>query len=264
MLRLLTFSFGLLFLIGGLSGQTPWYRPVEHHIGRNYFIEGSFGGSLSNYYYTRGINNQLKHTVALHENFGLAFRIQQKKHFSFAAALGIEKQGIHIADEIDYWLVAKYVTCYIPIEYNWLMLPKTRSKSGYFISLAPYFGLPFGGQVGYETYLLDLSKASMAPFDAGFEVGGGVRIVTFSASATTNIRIKLSFCQGFIDTYSQMEKQGTAIALNQSNYMLEGKRLNQMLKLTLGLEFPFKQRETVSFVAGGDGKRNYKRFVNIY
>jgi len=261
---LLATCFFILVSWGTVFSQTPWYQPIEHFIGKNYFIEVIAGGSYSNFYYSQRLNNQINRQLSIMPHAGLTFRVQLKKYLSIAPTFCYENRGTHISDQIEYQFLSRYFTFYLPVEYNWLMFPGSRSQSGYFISLAPYAGIPFNGAINYEGLKIPISEGNLKPFDLGAEIGAGLRISTYSKKNITNLRIKLSFCQGFVDTFSSMEKKGEAIALNLPKYIIDGKRLNQMVKLSIGLEFPFKQKEIVSFVAGGDGKKTYKKYVNVY
>jgi hypothetical protein len=264
-MKILLIAFFVIMLFEGTAySKTPWYRPIEHFIGKNYFIEISAGGSYSNFFYSQRLNNQIDRKFNIKPDLGLTFRVQFKKYLSLASTFSYENRGVTISDQIEYQLSARFFTFYLPVEYNWLMFPRSRSKSGYFISFAPYAGIPFAGSIQYEGMKLPLSKGNFKQYDIGAEIGAGVRICTYSNKNVTNIRFRLSYCQGFINTFSAMEMQGEAIALNLPKYIIDGNRLNQLVKLTVSLEFPFKQKEVVSFVAGGDGKRTYKKFVNIY
>ncbi len=261
---LLTTCFFILISWVMVHSQTPWYQPIEHFIGKNYFFEVSAGGSYSDFYYSQRLNNQINRSFAVLPHVGMTFRVQFKKYLSLAPTVAYENRGTSISDQIEYQFSSRYFSFYLPVEFNRLMYPRSRSQSGYFISLAPYVGFPFNGSIHYEAFKLPISKGNLNLFDLGAEIGAGVRISTYSKENITNIRVKLSLCQGFVDTFSPMEKKGEAIALNLPKYIIDGKRFNQLIKLTVGIEFPFKQKEVVSFVAGGDGKKTYKKYVNIY
>lgn len=244
--------------------QTPWYMPVEYHKGKSFYFEVMAGGSFSDLRYVGSMYNQLDRSLPLFPAFGVAYRFQMPRHFSFAPTLAYESKGTSISDNIQYRLTARYLSFVLPWEYNKPWYPRSRSRSGYFVTLGPYAAVPFKGTIRYEDKRLPLTRANFNQYDLGAEVGAGIRLSTFSSSGMTNIRLKLSYSRGFIDTFSPMERGGAAKAINMPAYIIEGRRYNQTVKLTVSVEIPFEQKETVTFTAGGDGKRTFKQYVNIY
>jgi hypothetical protein len=261
-------KIGLIFFfiltLTAVQAQTPWYMPIEYHQGKKYYFEFIAGGSVSDLSYRGNMYNQLNRAIDFQPILGLAYRVQLPKQFSFAPAFVYENKGVIIADQIQYSLKAHYINLVLPCEFYKLLYPGSRSKTGYFATIGPYIGIPVRGEIEYEELFVPLSKANFKPFDAGIEVGAGFRFSTFSTGGGTNIRIKLSYSHGFIDTYSNLEHKGTAKAINVPTYIIEGQRYNQLLKLTLGFEIPLEKKETITFTAGGDGKSTYKKYVNIY
>jgi hypothetical protein len=108
-----------------------------------------------------------------------------------------------------------------------------------------------------------LKAGDITTINWGGEGGLGIRISTFSLESRSNINLRLSYLQGFNDTYSAFEKNRQDQSTTQKLYLDGGKRFNNVIKLTIGIEIPFKNRKLVSFTAGGDGKKTYKKVVVV-
>lgn len=256
--------FLLTAAVEGMSQSPyPWYQPVKYHKREPKYWEIVVGGTSSNLYYQGSIYNKLNKSYGISPTVGLAFRKLVSDYVTLSVQFDYTNSGVKIQDDINYKFDPSYVSMLFQVERFWCRDPRSRDKKGPFVSIAPYVSTPVSGNIVYENFKIDLSKANIRPFDVGAEVGVGYRLCTFSETMTTNIRFKLAYRQGFVDTYSPMEKSGEAVAVNLPDYVISGRRLNQMLLLTVGIEFPFKQKSTTTFVAGGDSYHVYKRFANL-
>jgi len=253
------------FLISWLfsQAQTPWYRPIEHHQGKSYFIEITGGLGISNMHYSGDILNNLTRANDFQKVFGAAYRYQMKKYISIAPTLLFETKGVHLIERMDYLLKANYLTVCLPLEYNIKKSKFDKKKSRFFVSAGPYVSTPVSGKIQTDDYTVPLSKANINLIDYGVEIGAGARIITCSLEGSTNLRFKIAYCYSIANSYSPMELRGESNAVNLSEYRIVGERNLRGIRFTISFEIPFEKKANDTFVAGGDGKKNYKRYVNI-
>ena len=197
-------------------------------------------------------------------DYGFALRFQRGKKFSFIPRFTYFGQGISIKDDLNYRLRLNAFSFSFPLELQY-DLKKERNVSipKFFIYAGPYISLPVSARIMTNDYSKWVGFKGMNKINYGGEVGVGFRIPTYSVEGSSNVQVRVSYLRGFNDTYTKFERDITDQSLRDKLYINDGKRFNSAIKLTVGVEIPFKTRKYISFTAGGDGKKNYKRVVVI-
>jgi hypothetical protein len=247
-----------------LTDGDPWFTSKDKMIKNKTFIE-LFGGSVySNMNYSAKSFNTVERVPLFTYDTGISIRFQRGKWFSFSPRLTYLCQGVSFDDDLKYKLRANYVNFSVPLELQFGLRNKmNKSIPKIFFYATPYIGTPISYHIKNNVYSDWLSYSEMSVFNMGVEAGFGFRIPTFSLEGSSNITIRLSYLRGLIDTYTKLEKTIVNQPLREQLFLDGGKRFNSAIKLTIGIEIPVKTKKYVSFTAGGDGKKNYKRVVVV-
>lgn len=260
-MRVFVLIFAWITIVSTLRAETPWFPPTNLIKEKKAYFELFGGMQQSDMRYDApgfpGLKRHFDPKVAA----GVGLRYQVGDCFSSALYGMYSQNGISLGDENHYNFYSDNFGIYWPVECHFRISPDPKVKTRIFVQAGPYFSVPVGGRVTSGKYTLPMSKALVAPFDYGIEIGSGVRAAVFSLQGRSYIRFKASYFRGFANTYSASEQNGTAPSLNQPLYAITGKRVNQGLRLMFSIEIPLKREDVVTFTAGGDGKKTYQRFV---
>jgi hypothetical protein len=242
----------------------PWFTSKDLLIKNKTFFE-LFGGAVyPDMKYSDKSPSNIEHNPFFSWDAGISLRFQRGKWFSFVPRFTFLGQGVSMNDELKYRLIAKYVSFTFPVEIQ-LDLSKEMNKSTpkIFFYLGPYIATPISVNIitkGSSKWLLN---SEMNKINYGAEAGIGFRIPTFTLEGRSNINLRLSYMRGLNDTYSVYEKGIQDQSKRAQLYINDGKRFNSGIKLTVCIEIPLKAKKYVSFTAGGNGKKNYKRVVVV-
>jgi hypothetical protein len=261
---ILLISFLSLSATANLLREEPWFSSKDLMIKNKTYFE-IFGGAVyPNMTYSTKSINKIERNPFLSYDAGISVRFQRGKWFSFSPRLTYFGQGVSMKDDLKYRLSAKYFSFSFPFELQFDLNKKmNRSKPKFFFYSAPFIAIPVSAHVKTNDYSKTLTRTDMNTFDWGGEVGLGLRIPTFTLDGSSNINIRLSYLRGFNDTYTKFEKNSISLSQREQLYVNDGKRFNSAIKLTIGIEIPLKAKKFVSFTAGGNGKKNYKRVVVV-
>jgi hypothetical protein len=241
--------------------ETPWFPPTNLIKAKKTYFELFGGMQQADMRFDSPGFPGLKRNFDPKVAAGFGFRYQVGDYFSSGLYAVYSQNGISLGEENHYSFYSDNFGIYWPVEYHIKICPDPKVKTRLFVQAGPYFSVPVGGRVISGNYTLPMTKALVAPIDYGVEVGSGVRVAVFSLQGRSYIRLKASYFRGFANTYSESELNGTARSINQSIYSVTGKRVNQGLRLIFSIEIPLEREDVVTFTAGGDGKKTYKRFV---
>jgi len=243
--------------------DSPWYTPKENLVGKKVYYE-LFGGIayprmvFKNYYY-----NQIKRNDAILPDLGVSVRFQPNRKFSFNPRLSYSKQSLSFSGSNTYQLKFNGINLSLPLDFQFqLGLRDQTSTTKLFFFFGPYIAIPFSGNVTTGSFSAKLKISDLVMPDLGLDAGLGFRIPTFSLEGRSNISIRLSYYRGFVDTYSEVESKVNPL-LNDRLYLNGGKRFNGGFKLSLGVEIPKRTKRVISFTAGGDSKKTYKKIVIV-
>jgi hypothetical protein len=244
--------------------KDPWFTSKDLMIKNKTFFE-LFGGVVSpDMTYSIKSFNKIEQVPLFLYDVGISLRFQRGKWFSFSPRLTYLCQGVSINNDLKYRLRANYVNFSIPLELQFELNKKmNKSVTRFFFYATPYIATPISVNLKTNIYSDWLSYSEMNVLNVGGEAGLGFRIPTYSLEGSSNITIRLSYLRGLNDTYTKLEKNIVNQTLRDQLYLDGGKRYNSAVLLTIGIEIPVKAKKYVSFTAGGDGKKNYKRVVVV-
>jgi hypothetical protein len=260
----------LLLIIFAFAGNAsspdndPWFTSKDLLVRNKTFFE-LFGSAVyPDMTYSIKSFNEMKQVPVFLYDVGISLRLQRGKWVSYSPRLTFSRQGVSFNDALKYRFKANYISFSFPVELQ-LGLSKKLNKSTakIFFYATPYIATPVSVNIKTTGYSDWLSFDEMGVIDCGGEAGLGFRIPTFSLEGSSNITIRLSYLRGLNDTYTKFEKDIADQLRRDQLYVGDGKRFNGAVKLTLGIEIPMKTKKYVSFTAGGNGKKNYKRVVVV-
>lgn len=168
------------------------------------------------------------------------FEFGENRLFSIRPEVNWLSRGTKISDsDLDYKLKAKYVDVRLPLVFNFGNYQKIRP----YLYIAPLIGFVRGGNISLTengmNYKVDVSKASMASTYFAGTVGAGVKIpILLSSGKRMQFSLEANYQHGFTDTYSDMEKDGEAIAVNRFWYDIRGNRKLHGVEITASLSIP--------------------------
>ncbi|MCF8362218.1 MAG: PorT family protein [Prolixibacteraceae bacterium] len=261
MTRLIILFF-LISLMGKLNAQSPFGEAKERFMKNVYFIELTGGVILPSYNFFDTSYDDLYGDVFYNQTGALAFRTQFRQHFSFSPRISYDiKGGAYPSNYNDFEVKSHYLSLLTPIEFNGYFSEKRKiTKPGWLLYLGPYVSYGLGGSLKNAEVEYDLEPEDFNTFDAGFEVGIGLRIPTFSFTGMGNFTLKAAFYHGVVNSYP--EKQTSRIAdFGEIMYSENGTRYNMGLRFTISYEIALLKKEMPTYTAGGDGKRSYKKFI---
>jgi hypothetical protein len=260
----LLISFLSLSALAQVTEKNPWFTSKDLLIKNKTYFE-LFGGAVyPQMIYSNKAFNKAEHDPLFLYDAGVSLRFQRGKWFSFSPRFTFFGQGISMKDELKYTYKANYISFSLPFEMQFdLGKEMNKSVSKLFIYTGPYIATPVSVHIQTKNHSNWLSISEMKRINWGAEAGIGIRIPTFTLEGRSFMNIRLSYLHGFNDTYSEYEKKLVDQSIKDEFYVDNGKRFNSSIKLTICIEIPLKAKKFVSFTAGGDGKKNYKRVVVV-
>lgn len=161
--------------------------------------------------------------------------------------------------QVRYQAKTYYLELQVPIS---LVIPASYSFQPY-VFVAPGFGLtlPMGGITQYSfdkpqsfNHSVAIDSSNMALYDASVMAGAGMRFNVDFSTFYLAIKLEAGYHYGFLDTYSPMEHNDMASAVNVNAYNVKGKRLNRGWEMRLSVVLPLK-------FPPGDACSNWSRDV---
>ena len=159
---------------------------------------------------------------------------------------GTDMKYVHrTGADVHYSISASYVDLRIPFELAWEVRPYFQP----FVAVGAEAGMCLFGQIHLDRtdpieldQTLAVDSANMSMIHAGAFAGVGVRSKVSIGSMDLLLKFNATFHQGFLDSYSPFEKEGSVHAVNVNAYQITGYRLPQGLEVTLGIAIPLKPR----------------------
>lgn len=178
---------------------------------------------------------------------------------------GTDMKYVHIPSsaQVHYSIATSYVDLRLPLEVGWPLRPYFEP----FVTVGVEAGMCLFGQIHIdrtapialdETMAAD--SANMSMIHAGAFAGVGVRSKIAIGVQDILLKFNVSVHQGFLDSYSPFEKEGTAQAVNVNAYQITGWRLPQGLEVSLGIAIPLKRR--LEDACAAFSKDRYRRHSN--
>lgn len=145
---------------------------------------------------------------------------------------------------VHYSMNVSYADVRLPFEFRWPVNP-------YF---QPYLvagvegGVRLFGQIHIDRtapigldQTIDVGDANMGLIHAGVLAGLGIRSKFNIGAMGMVVKLSASYHQGLLDTYSAMEKDGSAQSVNVNAYQMTGSRLPRGIEATLGIGIPLEK-----------------------
>ena len=147
--------------------------------------------------------------------------------------------------QVHYSMNVSYADLRLPFEFR---LPITPYFQPYLVAGAEA-GMRLFGQIHIQRTVhvemdetVDVGNANMSLIHAGAFAGVGIRSRFNIGAMGMIVKLSASYHQGLLDTYSQMEKEGTAQSVNVNAYQITGSRLPRGIEATLGIAIPLEKR----------------------
>ena len=186
------------------------------------------------WYFNNTTLSQLPQTDTLTLMGGLFLDIPLNECVSIAPEIDYVRRGTDIryvhrtGAKVHYNLSVAYADLRLPVEYSW--------------PIKPYFQpcLVLGAEVGFRLFgEIHMDRTSPVSLDrtilvdntnmllvhAGAYAGVGIRSKVSIGYQEVLLKLNASFHQGFIDSYSPYEKDGSAQSVNVNAYQITGWRL---------------------------------------
>lgn len=243
-----------LFLLGAsVSAKNPWYSDKDKFAGNGCYLE-LFGGAVyPDMKFSVAELNSIERDPMFMYDLGMSLRCQMINWFSAGPRLSYFGQGVSLNNTSKYQLRANFVGVSVPLEFQFDMIKKKKGANAKsFFYLAPYLAVPVSGSI--KSVISDtkiVRGENIADYNYGAEAGIGLRIPTFSLEDRSNLIFRLSWLQGLSNVYPELGSVNDLV----------GKGTYSSIKLTVCVEIPLKTKKMVSFTAGGDGKKSYKKVV---
>ena len=248
MKKILLFLGLLMGFNGSTFGQMSSSQPFDKTISLG--LKGGINMPRM-WYFNNTAMSQLPQNDTITLMGGLFVDIPINEAMSFVPEVvymqrGTDMRYVHrTGAKVHYSISVAYADLRLPVEFYWPIKP-------YF---QPYFVA--GAEVGFRLFgkihmdrtdpiamntTLTADSSNMFLIHAGAFGGAGVRSKINLGAMEVMLKFSATFHQGFVDSYSPYEKNGTAQAQNVNAYQISGMRWPQGLEVTLGISIPLKPR----------------------
>ena len=168
----------------------------------------------------------------------------------------------HISgSNVHYVMNVTYVDLRLPFEFR---LPIKPYFQPYLVAGAEA-GMRLFGQIQIQRTepivmdeTIDVGDANMGLIHAGAFAGVGIRSRFNVGTMGMIVKLSASYHQGFVDTYSKMEKENTAQSVNVNAYQITGSRLPRGIEATLGIAIPLEKRQDDACASFSKDRRWFK------
>lgn len=246
MKKILLLSGLLIGLVGNILAQMSSSQPFDKTIALG--LKGGINMPRM-WYFNNAALSQVPQKDTLTIMGGIFADIPLSEGISFAPEVVYLQRGTDMRYEhrtgaqVHYSIKVAYADLRLPVEFYWPIRP-------YF---QPY--LVAGAEAGFRLFgeihmdrtvpialneTLPADSSNMFLVHAGAFAGAGVRSRIKLGAMEVMLKLSATFHQGFVDSYSPYEKNGTAQAQNVNAYQISGMRWPQGLEICLGIAIPLK------------------------
>ncbi len=246
MKKILLLSWLLIGFMGHLVAQMSSSQPFDKTISLG--LKGGINMPRM-WYFNNAALSQLPQKDTLTIMGGIFADIPLSEGISFAPEVVYVQRGTDMrykhrtGAQVHYSIKVAYADLRLPVEFYWPIKP-------YF---QPYFVA--GAEAGFRLFgeihmdrtapialdeTLPADSSNMFLVHTGAFAGAGVRSRINMGAMEVMLKLSATFHQGFVDSYSPYEKNGTAQAQNVNAYQISGMRWPQGLEVCLGIAIPLK------------------------
>lgn len=258
-------SFLLLGLLISMNIFGQNWGPCEVKFERQFYFE-LLGGVTSPWMqYSKTNFDEIKSDVMFREIGGIGGRFHCSKNVSIGGLVTYRGLGASYPENENLKIAPNYINLYIPLEFDFYGVVEKRktARPNFFLFVGPYVAYNISGTITSDLVDLAITENEFSKLDYGTEAGLGLRIPTYSMDGRSNLNLKLSIFSGFENTYNNNTEGYSAEEKNNMMQSDGGFRMNRGLRFSISYELSFSNKRMTTFTAGGDGKRTYKKFVNI-
>ncbi len=178
-----------------------------------------------------------KSSVLTRFMLGFTLETEIKHGLSFRPEMLLIGKGQKIDDHgVSYQMKANYFELRFPFLYT----PKYYRSISPYALLGPTLSFAKGGKITLDTWKADVSKASIAPLDFGLMAGLGAKVPVKIGGFPFVTSAEFTYSYGLTNTFSKEETNKTAVALNATQYTIDGTRRNRGIGTTVSLTLPLR------------------------
>ena len=246
MKKILLLSGLLIGFMGNIFAQMSSSQPFDKTIALG--LKGGINMPRM-WYFNNAALSQVPQKDTLTIMGGIFADIPLSEGISFAPEVvylqrGTDMRYVHrTGAQVHYSIKVAYADLRLPVEFYWPIRP-------YF---QPY--LVAGAEAGFRLFgeihmdrtapialdeTIPADSSNMFLVHAGAFAGAGVRSRINLGAMEVMLKLSATFHQGFVDSYSPYEKNGTVQAQNVNAYQISGMRWPQGLEVCLGIAIPLK------------------------
>ena len=202
------------------------------------------------WYFKNVALSQLSQNMTFTPTGGLFVEIPVGSAFIIAPEAMYVQRGTDIEYEhfsgtkVHYTMNVSYADLRLPFE---LRLPITPYFQPYLV-VGAEAGMRLFGKIHIQRTVhvemdesVDVGDANLGLIHAGGFAGLGIRSRFNLGAMGMVVKLSASYHQGLLDTYSELEKNGTAQSVNVNAYQMTGKRLPRGIEATLSIGIPLEK-----------------------
>ena len=212
----------------------------------NHFVVGARAGiDIFNMRYLSHDVDIYKHHYGVREQIGLFAEYDYLwKGLAVRADVLYSPRGVRLTwQDINYKLRAYYFDIRIPITYTFFFFKMIQP----YVMFAPNVNFALGGHSYYANFIRDyttkLSKANFRPVDFSLFFGAGVKAPIPVGKYTLYVGGEFGYNLGLCNTFSQMELDNVANAINLPMYDVNGTRKNGGFEVAVTVAWVIPQKE---------------------
>lgn len=257
--------FGLLLGMSAISmAQMSQYNQKKEPIAIG--IKGGVNMPQMWYYGNKPLS-QLKQKMAITPTGGLFVEIPVGSCLIIAPEAMYVQRGTDIEYEhisgtmVHYTMNVSYADLRLPFEFRFPIKPYLQP----YLVVGAEAGMRLFGQIHMQRTVhvdmdetIDVGDANMGLIHAGAFAGFGMRSRFDLGALGMIVKLSASYHQGFMDTYSVMEKEGAAQSINVNAYQITGKRLPRGIEVTLGIAIPLEKHQDDACASFSKDRRWFK------
>lgn len=154
------------------------------------------------------------------------------KGLSLRFDMSYATRGVKLSqNDINYSFRSHYFDMRFPVLYTFMREQNIQP----YVIFAPNINFATGGKIQYiddKSYKTKISKASIRPIDFSIFIGAGIRTPVYIKNQKFYVGGELGYNIGLCNTFSKMELNNNANAINLPKYKVEGTRKNGGFELS--------------------------------
>ena len=218
--------------------ETPSEAPQQKEIDK-WRVGIRMGAVASDMLYTSSAYNIYSHKPYARGTIGFQAERDLIAGLSIRPELSFTGSGVRLkADDIKYGLFLRTFDIRAGLLYTFLRDKKVQP----YVLFSPSLNIVMNGRVTYSDATQDMSakltKSLIYPVNFSMLFGGGVRIPLQIKDFPFYVNAEMGYNIGCVNTFSKMERNGTASPMNGIYSGIEGSRLSSTFELAASVSIP--------------------------